>query len=109
MSETADSGGIKARGEEALGELAQALVDNPLFSGALARALGAGERAAAAQRQAISAMNLAGSGDVTRLEQRLRSLSSRVEALEDTIDDLRAELAALRREPADQPSGHAEA
>jgi len=35
---------MRARGEEALGELAQALIDNPLFNRTLGQAFGAGER-----------------------------------------------------------------
>ena len=91
-----ESGGLRARGEEALGELAQALAENPVFSSALSRALGAGERAASAQRQAIGALNLAASSDVARLEQRLRSLSGRLESLEDSLDELGDDVAALR-------------
>jgi chromosome segregation ATPase len=93
-----DQGTLRERGEEALSDLAQAIVDNPVFSGALARALGAGERAATAQRQAIGALNLAASSDVERLEQRLRSLSGRLEAIEDQLDDLSSEMATLRRQ-----------
>jgi chromosome segregation ATPase len=89
--------GIRARGEEAVGELAQALVENPIFNSALSRALGAGERAMGAQRSAMGALNVASGSDVERLEQRLRSLSGRLEALEDRIDDLADELAAARR------------
>lgn len=95
MTEEGDSG-IRARGEEALSDLAQAIAENPLVGGALARALGAGERAAVAQRQAIGALSLASSSDVERLELRLRSFSSRLEAIEDSLDDLREELAELR-------------
>ena len=90
-----DDSGIKARGEEALTELAQAIAENPLVGGALARALGAGERAAVAQRQAIGALNLATSSDFERLEMRLRSFASRLESLEDSMDQLRDDLAAL--------------
>ena len=104
MSE-ADDSGIRARGEEALSELAQALAENPLVSGALARALGAGERAAVAQRQAIGALNLASSSDVERLELRLRSLASRLEALEDSLDDLRDSVSALREQRDAGPQG----
>ena len=89
--------GIRAKGEEAMGELAQALVENPIFNSALSRALGAGERAMGAQRSAMGALNFASGSDVERLEQRLRSLSGRLEALEDRIDDLADELAAARR------------
>ncbi len=91
-----DDSGIKARGEEALSELAQAIAENPLVGGAMARALGAGEKAAVAQRQAIGALNLASSSDFERLELRLRSFASRLEAIEDSIDDLRDDLAELR-------------
>ena len=96
VSETQDSGGLRARGEEALGELAQALAENPLLAGALSRALGAGERAASAQRQAIGALSLASSSDLARLEQRLRSLSGRLESIEDSLDQLGDDVAALR-------------
>ncbi len=95
MTEGGDSG-IRARGEEAISELAQAIAENPLVGGALARALGAGERAAVAQRQAIGALNLATSSDFERLELRLRSLASRLEAIEDAVDDIRDDLAALK-------------
>ena len=103
-----DRSGIRARGEEAVGELAQALVENPLFNSALSRALGAGERAASAQRSAIGALNLASGSDVERLEQRLRSLSNRLEAVEDRLDEMVDELAAIRRRSAaDQASSGA--
>jgi chromosome segregation ATPase len=88
--------GLRARGEEAVGELAQALLENPIFNSALAKALGAGERAASAQRSALGALNLASVADVERLEQRLRSLSSRLEALEDRLDDALDEVSSLR-------------
>ena len=97
MEPDEDRSGIRARGEEAVGELAQALVENPLFNSALSRALGAGERAASAQRSAIGALNLASASDIERLEQRLRSLSGRLESLEDRIDDLSDEVRAVAR------------
>jgi chromosome segregation ATPase len=97
MESDDDRSGIRARGEEAVGELAQALIENPLFSSALSRALGAGERAASAQRSAMGALNVAAVSDVERLEQRLRSLSGRLEVLEDRVDDLLDELSSLRR------------
>lgn len=99
-----DKGGIRARGEEAVGELAQALLENPLFSAALGRALGAGERAASAQRSAIGALNLASASDVERLEQRLRSLSGRLEDVEDRLDELGLDVAALSRRLAESAS-----
>ena len=92
-----DTNGIRARGEEALGDLAQALLENPLFSQALGRALGAGEKAVQAQKSALGALDVASAGDVERLVKRIRSLSERVEELEDAVDAQRRELDKLRK------------
>jgi chromosome segregation ATPase len=91
-----DKSGLRARGEEAVGELAQALLENPLFSSALGRALGAGEAAVSAQRSALGALNLASASDIERLEQRVRSLSRRLEEVEDRLDEVADELSSLR-------------
>ncbi|HLM31035.1 MAG TPA: hypothetical protein VK326_05185 [Solirubrobacterales bacterium] len=104
MEASIDKSGIRARGEEAVGELAQALLENPLFSAALGRALGAGERAASAQRSAMGALNVASGSDVERLEQRIRSLSGRLEEVEDRLDELGLELAALSRRLESSPT-----
>jgi hypothetical protein len=87
-------GNMRARGEEALAELADAMLDNPLLNQALSTALGAGERAVQAQRSAIGALSLASSADIERIERRLRSLSERLEAVEDRLDELGDELAS---------------
>jgi hypothetical protein len=89
-------------GEEALGEIAQALLDNPLFNQALATALGAGERALAAQRSAMSALNIPSASDIERLERRVRSVSNRLEEVEDRLDDL-DDAGSPRRRPAGSP------
>lgn len=90
-------GGFRARGEGAVGDIAQALLENPLFSQALGKALGAGERAAQAQRAALGAFDVSSASDLERLSRRVRALSDRVEALEDTMDSLRRELAKAAR------------
>ena len=101
----ADEHGIRDRlssaGEDAFGELAHNLLENPLFNQALATALGAGERALQAQRSALTALNIPSSGDLERIERRLRSVSDRIEELEDRLDDVGMELAALRKRVAD--------
>jgi chromosome segregation ATPase len=97
MPEPEDRSTMRARGEEAVGELAQALLDNPVFHSAISRALGAGERALGAQRQAMGALNFASGSDVERLEKRLRSLSGRLEEIEDRLDDLADDLTDLSR------------
>jgi hypothetical protein len=104
MAEQAEGEGIRARGEEALGELAEALLDNPIFNSALGTALGAGERAVAAQRSAMGALNVASGSDVERLEQRLRSLSGRLEAVEDRLDEVTDQLAAAEQRLAREAS-----
>jgi chromosome segregation ATPase len=97
LSEPEERSGIRVRGEEALGDLAQALLDNPVFSQAMSTALGAGERAAQAQRSAMSAVGVPAVADLERLERRVRSLSGRLEAIEDRIDELADDLVALAR------------
>ena len=89
---------IASGGEEAIGNIAQALLENPVFNSALATALGAGEKAVQAQRSAMGALNLPAATDVERLERRVRSISERVEAIEDRIDDIARELSQLRKQ-----------
>jgi hypothetical protein len=93
------TGGIRARGEEAIGELAQALLENPLFSQALGKALGAGERAVQAQKAALGALDVSSASDLERLNRRVRALSDRVGALEDELDAARRELARAKQSP----------
>ncbi|CAN5587588.1 hypothetical protein BH10ACT11_BH10ACT11_06180 [soil metagenome] len=104
MAEPDEHGGIRARGEGAIGELAQALIENPVFNQALSRTLGAGELAMSAQRSALGALNVATSSDLERVEQRLRSLSARLEAIEDGIDRLASDVSGLRKEVAAEAS-----
>lgn len=96
--------GLRARAEQALGELAQALIDNPTLHDAVTAALGAREKALEAQQAAMSALNLPSASDVERLERRLRSFSQRLEDVEEAIDDLNRELGAVRRENAKKPA-----
>lgn len=92
--------GLRARSEQALGELAQALVENPTLHNAIAAAFRGREKAMEAQQAAMSALNLPSATDVERLERRLRSLSQRLEDLEEQIDEMSRELGALRRQNA---------
>lgn len=103
--------GLRSRGEQAVGDLANALLDNPVFSQALSAAFGARERALDAQQAAMGALNLPSADEVERLERRLRSLSQRLEAVEEQIDQVAEDVGAIRRQlsgegavPADQAS-----
>ena len=95
MSDTAASEGIRRKGEDALGKLAQDLLENPLVHGALARAFEAREKAAQAQEVAMGALNLPSATDLERLTRRVRSLSQRLEGIEDGVDRLDQHLADL--------------
>lgn len=101
--------GLRARAEQAIGELAQALVDNPTLHDAFTAALGAREKALEAQQAAMSALNLPSATDVERLERRLRSFSQRLEDVEEAIDDLSREVGAMRREKATKTAKKAKA
>jgi chromosome segregation ATPase len=90
--------GLRARSEQAIGEIAQALIDNPTLHNAISAAFGAREKAIEAQQAAMSALNLPSASDVERLERRLRSFSQRLEEVEERIDDLNREIGALRRQ-----------
>ena len=79
---------ITRQGEDALGRLAQDLLENPLVTGAISRAFDARERAVSAQETAMSALNLPSAADLERLTRRLRSVSQRLEGIEDGVDRL---------------------
>jgi chromosome segregation ATPase len=89
--------GLRARSEQAIGELAQALIDNPTLHNAISAAFGAREKALEAQQAAMGALNLSSATDLERLERRLRSFSQRLEEVEEQIDDLSREISSLRR------------
>jgi chromosome segregation ATPase len=99
MSETAAGEGLRERlarqGEDTLGKLAQDLLENPLVHGAIARAFEAREKAAQAQEVAMGALNLPSASDLERLTRRVRSLSQRLEGIEDGVDRLDERLASL--------------
>ena len=74
--------------EDAIGRLAQELLENPLVSGAIGRAFEARERATQAQEVAMGALNLPSAADLERLTRRVRSVAQRLEGIEDSVDRL---------------------
>jgi len=74
------------QGEEAIGRLAQELLDNPVVARALSAALETRERATRAQEVAMGALNLPSASDLERLTRRLRAVSQRLEGIEDALD-----------------------
>jgi CRP-like cAMP-binding protein len=86
---------IARQGEDALGKLAQELLENPLVNSAIARAFDARERAVAAQEAAMGALNIPSAADIERLTRRLRSVSQRMEGIEEAVDRLDQRLAGM--------------
>jgi chromosome segregation ATPase len=92
---------LSRQGEEALGKIAEELIANPVVNGAIARAFDAREKAVQAQEAAMGALNLPSAADIERVTRRLRSLSQRLEGIEDAIDRLEERLSVLGgQEPA---------
>ena len=86
---------LSRQGEEALGKIAEELIANPVVNGAITRAFEAREKAVQAQEAAMGALNLPSAADIERVTRRLRSLSQRLEGIEDAIDRLEERLAAV--------------
>lgn len=84
---------LSRQGEEALGKLAEELVANPMVNAALARAFEAREKAVQAQEAAMGALGIPSAADIERLTRRLRSVSQRLEGIEDGVDRLDERLA----------------
>ena len=80
--------------EDRLGRAFSDLLESPLLSGALGRAFDAREKAAQAQELAMGALNLPSAADVERLTRRLRSVSQRLEGIEDGIARLERNMTA---------------
>src|SRR3712207_2642445 len=86
---------LQSGSEEALGRFAEDLLGNPLVSGAIARAFEARERAVQAQEVAFNALNIPSAADIERLTRRVRSVSQRLEGIEDGVDRLDERLGGL--------------
>jgi chromosome segregation ATPase len=93
---------IQKQGEETLGQLAAQLLESPFVHKALAGAFDAREKATAAQEAAMGALNLPSAADLERLTRRVRSLSQRLEGIEDGVDRLDERLAGLQTGPPTQ-------
>jgi chromosome segregation ATPase len=86
---------VTRQSEEAIGKLAQELLDNPVVSGALSAAFETRERAMRAQEIAMGALNLPSASDLERLTRRLRGVSQRLEGIEDGLDRVEQRIEGL--------------
>jgi hypothetical protein len=85
---------LAGAGEDHLGKALSDLLDNPLLTGTIGRAFDAREKAAQAQELAMGALNIPSAADIERLTRRLRSVSQRLEGIEDGVHRLDRALAA---------------
>jgi sRNA-binding protein len=74
--------------EDRLGRALSDLLENPLLTGAIGRAFDAREKAVQAQEVAMGALNIPSAADIERLTRRLRSVSLRLEGIEDGVERL---------------------
>ncbi len=100
---------LSRQGEEALGKIAEELISNPVINGAIARAFEAREKAVQAQEAAMGALNLPSAADIERVTRRLRSVSQRLEGIEDAIDRLDERVAGAAEASSDQRLARIEA
>jgi CRP-like cAMP-binding protein len=99
---------LSRQGEEALGKIAEELIGNPMVNSALTRAFEAREKAVLAQEAAMGALNIPSAADVERLTRRLRSVSQRLEGIEDAIDRLEDRLGGAAGAAQDEGSAAVE-
>ncbi len=74
--------------EDRLGKALSELLENPLLTGAIGRAFDAREKAVQAQEVAMGALNIPSAADIERLTRRLRSVSLRLEGIEEGVERL---------------------
>jgi hypothetical protein len=84
---------LTGAGEDHLGKALSDLLDNPLLTGTIGRAFDAREKAAQAQELAMGVLNIPSAADIERLTRRLRSVSQRLEGIEDGVHRLDRALA----------------
>jgi CRP-like cAMP-binding protein len=77
---------ISGQAEDAIGRLADDLLENPLINSALQQAFSAREKMAQAQESAMGALNLPSASNLDKLARRLRSISQRLDEIEDGLE-----------------------
>jgi uncharacterized phage infection (PIP) family protein YhgE len=96
---------IAGQAEDTIGRLADDLLENPVINSALQSAFTAREKVGQAQQSAMEALNLPTASELDKLARRLRSISQRLEEVEDGVDRLGTKLDSMTeasRAPASQ-------
>jgi chromosome segregation ATPase len=101
MADDSSGEGLRSRlaksSEDAVGKLAQDLLENRLINSAITRAFDARHKAVQAQEVAMGALNLPSAADIERLTRRVRAVSQRLEGIEDGVDRVDERLGGLDR------------
>jgi hypothetical protein len=99
LSDDPDQAGLRKRiaggAEDAIGRLADDLIENPVINSALSRAFSAREKVAQAQQSAMDALNLPSASELEKLGRRLRTISQRLEEVEDAVDKIGVRMETL--------------
>jgi chromosome segregation ATPase len=85
---------LSGQAEDAIGRLADDLLENPLINSALQTALGARDKVAQAQESAMEALNIPSASNIDKIARRLRSISQRLDEMEDGVEKLDRRIAA---------------
>jgi hypothetical protein len=87
---------LSTQAEDAIGKLADDLLENPLINSALQSAFTAREKVAQAQETAMDALNLPSASNLDKLARKLRSISQRLDEIEDGVEKLDRRLDATK-------------
>lgn len=79
---------LSSQAEDAIGRLADDLLENPVINSALQGALSAREKVAQAQETAMEALNLPSASNLDKLARKLRAISQRLDEIEDGVEKL---------------------
>lgn len=79
---------LSSQAEDAIGRLADDLLENPLINSALQGAFSAREKVAQAQETAMEALNLPSASHLDKLARKLRAISQRLDEIEDGVEKL---------------------
>ena len=85
---------LSGQAEDAIGRFADDLLENPVINSALQRALGARDKVAQAQESAMEALNIPSASNLDKIARRLRSISQRLDEMEDGVEKLDRRLAS---------------
>ena len=99
LSDDPEQAGLRKRiaggAEDAIGRFADDLIENPVINSALSRAFSVREKVAQAQQSAMDALNLPTASELEKLGRRLRTISQRLEEVEDAVDKIGVRMETL--------------